>query len=83
MLEAEDEVTPLRLARIDAARGIGERIEYEVPADPAGQFPTLLFLFAFTAQEAESHHGFVLSCQIAKDFSGRQFSCCNGLPSWT
>ena len=36
VLEAEDEVIPLRLARIDAARGIGERIEYEVPADPAG-----------------------------------------------
>lgn len=36
VVEAEDEVTPLRLARIDAARGIGERIEYEVPADPAG-----------------------------------------------
>ena len=35
-MEAEDAVTPLRLARIDAARGIGERIEYEVPADPAG-----------------------------------------------
>ena len=37
VLEAEDAVTPLRLARIDAARGIGERIEYEVPADPAGE----------------------------------------------
>ncbi|KAL0039355.1 hypothetical protein WJX79_004672 [Trebouxia sp. C0005] len=33
----EDEVVPLRLARIDAARGIGERIEYEVPMDPAGR----------------------------------------------
>ena len=39
VMEAEDEVTPLRLARIDAARGIGERIEYEVPADPAGWLP--------------------------------------------
>ncbi len=39
VVEAEDEVTPLRLARIDAARGIGERIEYEVPADPAGDTP--------------------------------------------
>lgn len=37
VVEAEDEVIPLRLARIDAARGIGERIEYEVPADPAGK----------------------------------------------
>lgn len=36
VVEAEDEVMPLRLARIDAARGIGERIEYEVPMDPAG-----------------------------------------------
>ena len=36
VVEAEEEVTPLRLARIDAARGIGERIEYEVPANPAG-----------------------------------------------
>lgn len=42
VLGAEDEVTPLRLARIDAARGIGERIEYEVPADPAGLFLTLV-----------------------------------------
>jgi len=36
VVEPEDEVVPLRLARIDAARGIGERIEYEVPMDPAG-----------------------------------------------
>lgn len=36
VVEAEDEVMPLRLARIDAARGIGERIEYEVPMDLAG-----------------------------------------------
>lgn len=36
VIEPEESVVPLRLARIDAARGIGERIEYEVPADPAG-----------------------------------------------
>lgn len=36
VVEAEEEVVPLRLARIDAARGIGERIEYEVPMDPTG-----------------------------------------------
>ena len=55
MVEAEDEVTPLRLARIDAARGIGERIEYEVPADPAGWLHALY-----------THHGFLhspLHCQ--------------------
>lgn len=39
VVEPEDEVVPLRLARIDAARGIGERIEYEVPMDPAGMGP--------------------------------------------
>lgn len=44
MLEAEDEVRPVCLARLDAAQGIGQRIEYEVryevPADPAGVFLT-------------------------------------------
>ena len=40
MLEAEDEVRPICLARLDAAQGIGQRIEYEVPADPAGVFLT-------------------------------------------
>ena len=39
VVEAEEEVVPLRLARIDAARGIGERIEYEVPLDPTGMRP--------------------------------------------
>lgn len=50
VVEAEDEVTPLRLARIDAARGIGERIEYEVPADPAGWL-----------RASPTHHGFLHS----------------------
>lgn len=36
VVEPEDSVVPTRLARIDAARGIGERIEYEVPMDPTG-----------------------------------------------
>lgn len=30
-------VTPIQLARIDAAKGIGGRIEYEVPMDPTGE----------------------------------------------
>ena len=60
VLEAEDEVTPLRLARIDAARGIGERIEYEVPADPAG----LLHVTRHIACSAYSCYSRLLLCPI-------------------